>query len=90
MREVDSEFFEAFPDHHREIEHAVSEGGLVAAYMTMTGTHERPLPGLPATGRQVRFGFCNFIEVRGGLIHSMLQVYDSAEILRQLVGAEAE
>lgn len=88
MREVDREFFDAFPDHHRHIEHAVCEGRFAAAYMTMTGTHERPLPGLPATGRLISFGFCNFIEVHEGLIRSMRQVYDSAAILRQLVGAD--
>lgn len=84
MRAVDAEFFEAFPDHHREVEQVVAVDDAVAAYFVMTGTHTGPLQGLAPTGRRIRFGFSNFIELENGMIRSMRQIYDSAAIASQL------
>lgn len=80
MRAVDAEFFEAFPDHHREVERCVADDHGVAIVATMSATHA-------ASGRPVRFAFSNLILVRGGLIASMDQLYDSEAIIRQLRAA---
>lgn len=64
-------FLAAFPDLHVEVENAISEGDLVSARFVVTGTQTGDLPGLPATGRSVRFtggGMCRlengkFVEV---------------------------
>ena len=42
---------EAFPDLRMELEEMISEGDLVAARLTLSGTHEGPWGGGPPPGR---------------------------------------
>lgn len=64
-------FLAAFPDLHVEVEDAFSEDDRVAARFVVTGTQTGDLPGMPATGKPVRFtggGMCRlengkFVEV---------------------------
>ena len=46
-------FWDATPGRH-EIEDQVAEGDKVVTRLTAYGVHERDLPGIPATGRQVK------------------------------------
>ena len=48
----------AFPDLHFTIEELVGEGNTVAGRVTLSGTHEGPLMGMPPTGRSVRQARC--------------------------------
>ena len=43
----------AFPDLHFQLEDVIAEGDRVVSRITASGTHERDLPGIPATGRHV-------------------------------------
>jgi steroid delta-isomerase-like uncharacterized protein len=66
-----SDFLNAFPDLHVEVEDVVADGERVAARYTVTGTQRGPLAGLDSTGKKVRFtggGMCvvkdgKFVEV---------------------------
>lgn len=84
MRAVDSEFFDAFPDHHREIKQLLADGDVVAVLLDVKGTNLGSRGGAPPTGRSIRFQVCNIIELRDRRIVSMRQIYDSAEISEQL------
>lgn len=64
-------FLSAFPDLHVEVQDAIADGDTVAARFIVTGTQLGDLPGMPATGKKVRFtggGMCRldngkFVEV---------------------------
>ena len=56
----------AFPDLRFTIEELVAEGEVVAGRLTMSGTHEGPLMGMPPTGRSVRQNHMHFVRFRDG------------------------
>ena len=57
----------AFSDRHESIEFLVAERDLVTSYVTITGTHDGELQGLPPTGRRVTteaIGVLRFVDGR--------------------------
>jgi steroid delta-isomerase-like uncharacterized protein len=43
----------AFPDNHHAVEEMIAEGEKVVARVTLTGTHEGELMGIPPTRRRI-------------------------------------
>ena len=43
----------AFPDNRHEVEEVIAEGDRVVLRCTLTGTHDGPFMGIPATGRRI-------------------------------------
>ena len=74
----------AFPDLHFSIEHLVAEGDTVAGRLTMSGTHEGPLMGMPPTGRSVRQNHMHFVRFRDGKAIEHWGVRDDVGMMRQL------
>jgi predicted ester cyclase len=74
----------AFPDLHFEIEELVAEGDTVAGRLTMTGTHEGPLMGLPPTGHSVRQKSMHFVRFRDGKAVEHWGVRDDMSMMQQL------
>jgi steroid delta-isomerase-like uncharacterized protein len=74
----------AFPDLHFEIEDLVAEGDTVAGRLTMSGTHEGPLMGMPPTGRTVRQDHMHFVRFRDGKAVEHWGVRDDVSMMRQL------
>jgi steroid delta-isomerase-like uncharacterized protein len=74
----------AFPDLHFTIEGLVAEGDLVAGRLTMRGTHEGPLMGIPPTGRRVEQAHMHFVRFRDGKAVEHWGVRDDVGMLRQL------
>jgi steroid delta-isomerase-like uncharacterized protein len=74
----------AFPDLHFTIEELITEGDLVAGRLTMRGTHDGPLMGLPATGRQVQQAHMHFVRFRDGKAVEHWGVRDDVGLMRQL------
>jgi predicted ester cyclase len=73
----------AFPDLHFEIEDLVAEGDTVAGRLTMSGTHEGPLMGMPPTGRTVRQDHMHFVHFRDGRAVEHWGVKDDVTMMRQ-------
>lgn len=69
-----SMFFEAFPDLHTEVLDITGGGGLMAARLRNTGTHEGEFMGIPASGRA--------IELEGG---HFTRHNDNGEITEEFV-----
>jgi steroid delta-isomerase-like uncharacterized protein len=74
----------AFPDLHFEIEELVAEGDTVAGRLTMRGTHQGPLMGMPPTGRSVRTNHMHFVRFREGKAVEHWGARDDLGMMRQL------
>jgi predicted ester cyclase len=74
----------AFPDLRFTIEELITEGDLVAGRLTMRGTHEGPLMGMPPTGRSVEQAHMHFVRFQDGKAVEHWGVRDDVGMLRQL------
>jgi predicted ester cyclase len=75
----------AFPDLRFTIEELVAEGDIVAGRLTMSGTHEGPLMGMPPpTGRAVRQDHMHFVRYRDGRAIEHWGVRDDLGMMQQL------
>jgi predicted ester cyclase len=84
MRAVDAGFFEAFPDHYRDIEEMVVDDDSVVVLLSVRGPNLGSRGDVLPTGQSVHFQICNMIQLRDSRILSMRQIYDSAQITSQL------
>ena len=74
----------AFPDLHFTIEALIAEGDTVAGRVTMSGTHQGPLMGMPPTGRSVRQDHMHFVRFREGKAVEHWGVRDELGMMQQL------
>jgi steroid delta-isomerase-like uncharacterized protein len=77
-------FRAAFPDARFTVEDMVAEGDRVAARLTMRGTHNGPLMGAPATGREVVVTGMSIERIVDGKIVEGWNVNDALGMLGQL------
>jgi steroid delta-isomerase-like uncharacterized protein len=77
-------FRSAFPDLSVVVEDAVTEGGMVAARWSCTGTHQGDGLGFPATGRKVQISGMAFLRVEGGKFVEGWNNFDQLGMLQQL------
>jgi steroid delta-isomerase-like uncharacterized protein len=75
----------AFPDLHFTIEELVAEGDIVAGRLTMSGTHEGPLRGMPPpSGRAGRQDHMHFVRYRDGKAVEHWGVRDDLGMMQQM------
>jgi predicted ester cyclase len=74
----------AFPDLRFTIEELVAEGDIVAGRLTMSGTHDGPLMGMPPTGRSVRQEHMHFVRFRDGKAVEHWGVRDDLGMMQQM------
>ena len=75
----------AFPDLHFTIEELVAEGDIVAGRLSMSGTHEGPLMGMPPpSGHAVRQEHMHFVRYRDGKAVEHWGVRDDLGMMQQL------
>ncbi len=79
-----SEFLTAFPDLNVSNEEIVADGDKGVLRWTATGTHQQPLMGIPATGRQVKLSGMDLLLIRGGQITERWGETNSLEMMQQL------
>lgn len=84
MRQLITMLRTAFPDLYFTIEELIAEGDTVAGRLTMNGTHDGPLMGMPPTGRQVRQAHMHFVRFRDGKAIEHWGVRDDMGMMRQL------
>jgi steroid delta-isomerase-like uncharacterized protein len=74
----------AVPDMHTTIEHIVAEGDLVTTYYTMSGTPQKPMMGIPPTGKSFSMKGVGVYKIVGGKIVEQWSLMDVFSLLTQL------
>ena len=77
-------FRAAFPDVTFTVEAAIAENDLVAARVTIRGTHQGEFMGIPATGRAVEFQAMDLVQFADGAATAHWGVTDMVAMLTQL------
>jgi steroid delta-isomerase-like uncharacterized protein len=83
------DFFRAtlvgMPDMRMNVEDIFASGDKVVARVRLTGTHEGPFMGMPASGKQVDFQLIDIMRLGDdGLAHEHWGVLDSLAMMQQL------
>jgi predicted ester cyclase len=74
----------AFPDARFTIEDVFGEGDKLVDRYTISGTHEHPWLGIPATGRKIRMAGITIVRIAGGKVVERWGVTDQIGLLQQL------
>jgi steroid delta-isomerase-like uncharacterized protein len=74
----------AFPDWHSDVEELIAAGDMVVERFTASGTHQRELMGIAATGRTVTLPGINIFRLQEGKIIERWGQLDMLGFMRQL------
>ena len=74
----------AFPDLKMEPHEMISEGDLVCARVTMSGTHRGEFMGIPASNRRIQVQTMDLIRLRDGKCVEHWGVTDTMAMMEQL------
>jgi len=74
----------AFPDIHFEIDDFVEDGDKVGERITITGTHQGELMGIPATGKEINVSALAIHRAGGGLCVEVWFYLDEMSMMQQL------
>jgi steroid delta-isomerase-like uncharacterized protein len=83
-RQLFSMFQEAFPDLHFTVEDIIAEGDKVVARLTVQGTQQGALMGIPPTGKRVAITATDIVRIAGGKIVDIWANFDQLGMLQQL------
>jgi steroid delta-isomerase-like uncharacterized protein len=78
---------DAFPDFRVEVEALMADGDHVAARWSASGTHRRPLLGIPATGKPIRFRGLTWFTLSDGRIVEGWDVWNQGRLMAELQAA---
>ena len=85
IAEYAQSLFDAFPDMSVElISSAEASIGMFAAPWIIFGTNDGTLMGNQPTGKRVVIKGCDFMKAEGGLLTSVVGVWDTADLFAQL------
>jgi predicted ester cyclase len=84
FKQMESKWYDAFPDMHYTIDDMVAEGDKVAARVTMTGTHKGEIMGIPPTNKKVTVSLIFIDRFAGGKIVEDNGIFDALDLMRQL------
>jgi predicted ester cyclase len=74
----------AFPDLRVTVEDLAAEGDLVAARLTMRGTHQGAFHGVAPTGRMVTWTGLVMRRIRDGTVIEQWSQFDTAALMQQV------
>lgn len=84
MKQALPMFRTAFPDMRLTEEDVIAEGDKVADRVTVRGTHEGELMGIPATGKQVEFTETHIARIADGKVVERWGEWDVLGMMQQL------
>ncbi len=74
----------AFPDLRVTIDDLIAEGDKVALRLTLSGTHQGALAGVPASGKRVTFTSLDLYRFADGKLVEHWGQFDTQGLMRQL------
>ena len=74
----------AFPDLQFRVGDMIADGDIVAARITMEGTHQGEFMGIPATGKTISVEAMDFLRVANGKLVEHWGVTDQMAMMQQL------
>lgn len=77
-------FLGAFPDLYITVEDLIAEGDKIVGRVTLTGTHQGELMGIPATGKKVSFSEILIARISNGKVVELSEVGDTMTMMQQL------
>ncbi len=77
-------WWEAFPGSQLVLEDAVAAGDTVACRARLTGTHDGPFQGIPASGRPIAVSAFTFLRFKDGRCVERWSMIDSLALLTQI------
>ena len=77
-------FTSAFTDARITIDNAIEDGDFVASRWTITGTHDGPFQGIPATGKSVAIPGVDMSRVVDGKIAEHWAQFDLIGVMQQI------
>jgi predicted ester cyclase len=84
IKRIDSTFFEAFPDHHREIKLLFGDDEHVCALIEFSGTWQHDYSGFPPNGNRFSVEGMNIFRFDHDRVVEVWQSGDTVSLLRQL------
>lgn len=84
VKQVVMMFRTAFPDLHLTVEDQIAEVDRVVSRITVRGTHQGELLGVPPTGKMVTVGLVDILRLDGGKIVERWGQFDALGMLQQL------
>lgn len=84
VKQIATFYRSAFPDLHITVEDMVAEGDRVVGRVTITGTHQGDLMGIPPTGKRVQVGSIDIIRYEGGKVVEHWGETDAMGLMQQL------
>lgn len=88
VKQVIMMFRSAFPDLQFTVEDQIAEGEKVVSRLTVRGTHQGELMGIPATGKKVTIGLVDILRMQDGKIVERWGQADLLGMMQQLGVAE--
>lgn len=84
VKQIARFFRSAFPDLHIAVDDLIAEGDRVAARVTIAGTHQGELLGIPPTGKQVQISSIDIIRFEDGKAAEHWGETDIMSMMQQL------
>ena len=77
-------FYAAFPDLKHTIEEAFATEEKAAVRLTLTGTHQGELMGIPATGKPIEISVIAIFHIVGGKLEQLYPIFDQMGMMQQI------
>lgn len=84
VKQIAKFYRSAFPDLHIKVDDLLAEGDRVAVRVTITGTHQGELMGIPPTGKRVGFGSIDIVRFEEGKFVEHWGETDTMTMMQQL------
>jgi len=77
-------FKSSFPDLKEDLQDIIASGDTVATRWVVTGSLQRELMGIPASGQPIRVEGMNFYRLKDGRVTDIWTQFDGVALLQQL------